>query len=210
MAIKKPRLERRPSIPKSEINLGSHSSTDSPPPSEAPDMEDDDGSDRSSVDLEQPQTPRERVAEELRKLDEFWSFKPIPRDSTLVVRQAHARTTISSASSSPIMHSPEVHSPSHPPPAPQAVPLTENSSKNTDNFEGRSGPELTTELVDIAVRSKVSPRLSKVPRKDRVAWLKTPISGSGNSTYPHQLRSTFLVQGRRRIEFAERDSRVHL
>ena len=98
-AMGKPRLERLPSI----INNDSDSDVDSEADLEAPLPEfttvtQVDRKPTITIEKRQSQSPRERLEAELRKLDGFWSFKPIPRD-TVFVGQTQARAAFTPAPS---------------------------------------------------------------------------------------------------------------
>lgn len=100
-AMRKPRLERRPSLadsdPDSEVDLEADPTLEAPLP-EFSLVTEVDRKSTITVDKRQWQSPRERLEAELRKLDGFWSFKPIPRDTSFV-RQTQSRAAPTLASS---------------------------------------------------------------------------------------------------------------
>lgn len=102
-AMGKPRLERRPSISDDESDYELDPQGETPLP-EVPVVHTSKTDHRQSQSRpmiddgkQQPQNTRKRLEAELRKLDDFWSFKPIPRDTTLVSR-VQARAALNSAS----------------------------------------------------------------------------------------------------------------
>ncbi|KAI5800189.1 hypothetical protein DFH27DRAFT_72374 [Peziza echinospora] len=98
------------------------------PPSPENSSDDDDGEDENHgkrkvvVEEEMPETPRQRRENELRALDEFWSFKSIPRDPGLLMR----RNRLTPLPPTPTFGPPagwvvNMQKPGVPPPAPQPV-----------------------------------------------------------------------------------------
>ncbi|KAF8426719.1 hypothetical protein EV426DRAFT_715504 [Tirmania nivea] len=137
-AMKKPRLERRPSITDNDSDSEADFEADSTLEAAFPQLPIITEVDRKSAittKKRQWQSPRERLEAELRKLDGFWSFKPIPRDTTFV-RQNQSRTTLSPASTP---SGSEVYLPSSHPPSILTL------GEDTNSFEGRPESQSITE-----------------------------------------------------------------
>lgn len=149
-AMRKPRLERRPSIPDNDCD--SEVDPEADPTLEAPLPEFSlvtkaDRKPSITIEKRQWQSPRERLEAELRKLDGFWSFKPIPRD-TAFVRQTQSREALTLASSP---------SGSEVSPLSSLSPLVltyhqyKFSGKDANSSEGRSESHSITGLVDLGL-----------------------------------------------------------
>ncbi|KAF8468266.1 hypothetical protein BDZ91DRAFT_102977 [Kalaharituber pfeilii] len=92
-SMRKPQFDRRRSIAEADCEAEQELAASKIDISEVSDVE------RAEESFRQP-TPRQRLVEELQQLDEFWSFKPIPKDNIMIYsRYSHSRTTLSGASS---------------------------------------------------------------------------------------------------------------
>lgn len=148
----KPRLERRPSITDndadSDVDFEADATLEAPLP-EFSLVTEVDRKSAIKIEKRQWQSPRERLETELRKLDGFWSFKPIPRDATLVGQTSRATLT---PASSP--RGSEVYLP----PSPSPLEVTYNqygfSGEDANSSEGRREPQDITELVDLGLASQ--------------------------------------------------------
>jgi len=153
--MRKPRLERRPSIVDNDSYSDSEVDLEGDPTLEAslPEFSLVNKVDRKPsiiIEKRQWQSPRERLEAELRKLDGFWSFKPIPRD-TGFVRQRQPRTALSPASSPSCS---EVYPPSSLSPLEVTHYQYGFSGENANSSEGWPEPHSTTGLVGLGPAPK--------------------------------------------------------